>query len=127
LVLPAPLGPSGRGEVEEAEARHRQETERLAAAGRRVREEVIRARALWEARHGALDRYPAALVGRARQHVGALTEAIQARQLAPREALGAQRTFIELLQAALEARLAEAVARAELLRAAGLPLPGVGS
>jgi cobalt-zinc-cadmium efflux system outer membrane protein len=125
LVLPAPLGPSGRGEVREAEARQRQEGERVEAVRRRVREEVARALATWQARRAALDRYPTALVGRARQHVLALREAIQARQLSPREALAAQRTFIELLQTELEARLAEAVARVELLRAAALPLPGV--
>jgi cobalt-zinc-cadmium efflux system outer membrane protein len=125
LPLPTPLGPSGRGEIQEAEALRRQEGYRLESVRRRVREEVTRALAEWRGRRALLDRYDPALIARARAHVQALGQAMQARQLAPREALVAQRGFIELLQGQLEARLAEATARVELMRAAGLPLPGV--
>jgi cobalt-zinc-cadmium efflux system outer membrane protein len=127
LFLPSPLAPSGRGEITEAEARRAQAEDRLEGVRRRVREEVERALASWQARRAALDRYALPLIRRAREHVLSLGEAIRARQLSPREALLAQRTFIELLQNHLEARLAETLARLELLRAAGLALPGVSS
>ncbi len=125
LFLPAPLGPSGKGEIEEAEARRSQSDLRIEAIRRRVREEIVSRLATWQARRAALDRHPPSLVERAHAHVVALADAVKNRQLAPREAVFAQRAFIELLQGHLEARLAEAVARIELLRVAGLPLPGV--
>lgn len=125
LVLPAPLGPSGRGEIAEAEARRHQANLQIEALRRRVREEVLVGLATWQARRSALDRYPPALVERARTHVIALADAVKGRQLAPREALPTQRAFIELLQGHLQARLAEALARSELLRVAALPIPGV--
>jgi cobalt-zinc-cadmium efflux system outer membrane protein len=125
LVLPAPLGPSGQGEIREAHARREQAALDVEALRRRVREEVGAALAAWQARREALGRFTPQLLARAREHVVALGEAVRTRQLSPREALLAQRAFIEILQSHLEARLAEAVSFVELGRVAALELPGV--
>jgi outer membrane protein, heavy metal efflux system len=125
LVLPTPLGPSGRGEIDEAEARRSQADQQIELLRRRVRSEVTEGIAVWQGRSAAVARYTPPLIERARAHVAALGDAVKNRQLAPREALLAQRSFIELLQGHLEARLGEAVARVQLLRVAALPMPGV--
>jgi len=126
LVLPSPLAPSGRGEIREGEARWAQVAFDAEAVRRRVREEVTCALTEYQSRRAALARFTPEILARARHHVAALADALRERQLAPREALVAQRSLIELLQGHIEARLGTALASVELERSAALPLPGVG-
>jgi cobalt-zinc-cadmium efflux system outer membrane protein len=124
LPLPAPVGRTRAGELEATRA------QRAAAAGsleqirRRVRLEVAQALAGLRARQGTLALFQDDLLARARTDLAALREGIASRQLTLREALAAQRSLIELLQAHLEARLAHALAWVELRRVVGLPLGG---
>ncbi len=122
LMLPAPLGPSRRGEIVEAQAHVEQaglETERLR---RKVRMEVERAVSSERSYSAELRLFPAERIRQAHASLRALAQALTARQLPIREALLAQRSLIELLQSHLRARLGYALARVERLRASGEPL-----
>ena len=72
-----------------------------------------------------IKRFQPDFVARLRRDLDALSDGIAAGQLSVREALLAERTIIETLQADAEARLAYARAFIELGRAAGRALPGV--
>jgi outer membrane protein, heavy metal efflux system len=122
VPLPAPVGRTRAGEIAATLARLRMAEGSLELARRRVRLEVAEAIAELQARQAALALYRGDLLARARRDLAALREAISSRQLPLREALLAQRSLIELLQANLEARLGCAAAWVELRRVAGLPL-----
>jgi cobalt-zinc-cadmium efflux system outer membrane protein len=128
IPLPAPIGRTRAGEIGEAIGRIRVAESSVELARRRVRLEVAEALAAFQARKGALDLFGGDLLPRARRDLAALREGIMSRQLSLRDAVVAQRSLIELLQAGIEARLAYAEARVELRRVAGVPLlPGAGA
>lgn len=120
LFLPAPLGPSRRGELDEASARAAQAGTTLEQVRRRVRLEVAQALALERAQAAALGLFPAALIQRATTDLRALAQAVAEQKLPLRDALLHQRSLIELLQAELQVHLESALARVDLLRATGL-------
>ena len=120
LPLPAPLGPSRRGEIREAQARVAQSEAELERVRRRVQQEVWQAAAAHRAQMEALALLTPAVVAQARMDLRALAQAVGARQLSLREALLSQRTLIELLQAQLHAQRGLLLSRVELLRATGL-------
>ena len=120
LPLPTPLGPSRRGEINEAQARVAQSEAELDRVRRRVQQEVWQAAAAHRAQMEALALLPPAVVEQARIDLRALAQAVGARQLPLREALLSQRTLIELLQAHLNAQRGLLLSRVELLRATGL-------
>lgn len=124
LPLPSVLASNRTGFIAEAEALHAQAETDVASVRRRVTVEVQRAVASRRSRAAVLQLIPADLVTRARRDLEVLSEAITSRQLSIREALLAQRSLIELLQADVAARFQVALADIELARAAGLPLPG---
>lgn len=120
VPLPAPLGPSRRGEISEAQARVVQSEAELDRVRRRVQQEVWQAAAAHHAQLEALALLTPAVVAQARMDLRALAQAVGARQLPLREALLSQRTLIELLQAHLNAQRGLLLSRVELLRATGL-------
>jgi cobalt-zinc-cadmium efflux system outer membrane protein len=122
LPLPAPVGRTRAGEIAETMAQLRAAESSQDLVRRRVRLEVARAEATLRARDGAAALFSGDLLARAQADLAALREAIASRQLTLREGLQWQRSLVELLQADIEARLARAIARVELLRVAGLPL-----
>jgi cobalt-zinc-cadmium efflux system outer membrane protein len=124
IPLPAPVGHTRAGEIAEATARVEQGRLAIDRVRRQVRAETARAFADYAARRSALSAIPPELLPRLRQDLAALAEGVTSRQLSIREALIAQRSLIETLQAALDAQLAFALAWVELHRAAVLPLPG---
>jgi cobalt-zinc-cadmium efflux system outer membrane protein len=119
LPLPAPLGPSRRGEIEEASAQIELAGTTLAGVRRRVRLEVAQAVAGERAQEAAVALFPPPLITRAEQDLRALAQAVATQRLLLREALLAQRSLIELLQAHVRAQLALALARVERQRAGG--------
>jgi cobalt-zinc-cadmium efflux system outer membrane protein len=121
LPLPSPVGRSRAGEIAETLAQIRAAESSQELVRRRVRLEVARARASFQARDAAAALFAGDLLGRAHADLSALREAIASRQLAFREGLQWQRSLIELLQADIEARLARAVAWVDLRRVVGLP------
>jgi cobalt-zinc-cadmium efflux system outer membrane protein len=122
IPLPAPVGRTRAGEIAETMAQIRAAESSEELVRRRVRLEVARAQATLEARQGAAGLFTGDLVKRARTNLSSLREAISSRQLSLREALSWQRSFIELLQADIEARLGSALASVDLRRVVGLPL-----
>jgi outer membrane protein TolC len=120
LPLPAPLGPSRRGEISEAQARVAQSEAELDRVRRRVQQEVWQAAAAHRAQMETLALLTPTIVEQARIDLRALAQAVGARQLPLREALLSQRTVIELLQAHLNAQRGLLLSRVELLRATGL-------
>lgn len=126
LPLPSPIGRTRAGEIAETLAQLRAAESSEELVRRRVRLEVVSARATLLARQGAAALFKGDLVQRARADLSALREAIGARQISLREGLMWQRSLIELLQADIEARLGGALALVELRRVAALPLVGAG-
>jgi cobalt-zinc-cadmium efflux system outer membrane protein len=127
LPLPSPIGRTRAGEIAEIIGNIRAAESSLELVRRRVRVEVARASAAYEARTEASALFAGDLVNRARADLRALGEGIASRQLSLREALVSQRSLIELLQTDIDTRLARALAWVELRRVAGLPLlPGAG-
>ena len=122
VPLPAPVGRTRAGEIAETIAGIRAAESSLELVRRRVRLEVARAAAAHKARTDASALFAGDLLARARTDLGALREGIASRQLSLREALIAQRSLIELLQADIEHRLARALAWVDLRRVAGIPL-----
>jgi cobalt-zinc-cadmium efflux system outer membrane protein len=122
LPLPSPVGRTRAGEIAETLARIRAAESSEDLVRRRVRLEVARALAALKASNAAIDLFAGDLLTRARADVSALREAIASRQLTLREGLQWQRSLIELLQADIETRLAQAIAAVELRRVVGLPL-----
>ena len=125
LPLPTPVGRTRAGEIAETIGQLRAAESSIELVRRRVRLEVARASAAYEARTEASRLFSTDLLGRARADLGALGEGIASRQLSLREALIAQRSLIELLQADIESRLSRALAWVDLRRVAGLPLVSV--
>jgi cobalt-zinc-cadmium efflux system outer membrane protein len=121
LPLPSPVGRTRAGEIAETLAQIRAAESSRDLVRRRVRLEVARARAAFQARNAAAALFAGDLLGRAHADLSALREAIASRQLTLREGLQWQRSLIELLQTDIEARLARAVAWVDLRRVVGLP------
>ncbi len=122
LPLPAPLGPSRAGELQASEAQVVQAGLTVERLRRQVRAEVLRAIARERSYAVQVRSFPAELAAQARTDLAALAQALSARQLAPREALLAQRSLVEFLMGHLEVRRGLALARVERLRATGQPL-----
>ncbi len=124
LPLPSPVGPGRAGEIAEALARAEQGRTSVEAVRRRVQKEVREALFTWRSRRAALSAFPEDLIPRLPEDLRAISRALSAGRLPVREALLSQRTLIELLQAHVQARVAHALARMVLWRAAGLPFEG---
>ena len=122
VPLPTPIGRTGAGEIAETIAHIRAAESSIELVRRRVRLEVARASAAYEARTEASRLFSSDLLGRARADLAALGEGIASRQLSLREALISQRSLIELLQTDIESRLGRALAWVEVRRVTGLPL-----
>ena len=126
IPIPTPLGPDRAGEIAELGARQRQAATSLEAVRRRVTVEVGRARESLRVANAALQLFPEGLTQRAGQHLTALSEEMGKGRLSVREATLTQRSFLELRQAHLAARLAAVLARIELARATGIDLTAEG-
>lgn len=122
LPLPSPVGRTRAGEIAETLAQIRAAEGSRDLVRRRVRLEVARAQAASRAREAGAALFTRDLLGRAHADLSSLREAISSRQLSLREGLQWQRSLVELLQADIETRLAQAVAGIELRRVVGLPL-----
>lgn len=125
IPLPSPVGRTNRGEIVETQARIEQDRIGVERVKRQVRLEVADAWTNLRARNQALAAFSPDFVARLRRDLGVLSDGLRAGQLSVREALLAERTLIETLQAHLEARLSYARAWIELRRASGRGLPGV--
>lgn len=125
IPLPAPLGQSRAGEIEETIARIRQSESSLDLVKRGVRVEATRAYADWQTSSEALGLFQSDLKARAGEDLDRIRDAIGSRQLSLREALLAQRSLVDFLLADIEARLNYSLAWANLMRVGGYPLPGM--
>lgn len=121
LPLPGPLGHLNTGEIASARARSEQMDTTVEQVRRQVRREVVAADTAVRTRAAALTLYRPAQLARARGEIAALREGLMTRQLSVREAMLAQRSLIDLLQADIAARLAYAQAIVELYRVIGQP------
>jgi cobalt-zinc-cadmium efflux system outer membrane protein len=126
LPLPAPVGRTRAGEIAETLAQIRAAESSHELVRRRVRMEVARAVAAFQARSSAGKLFAGDLLTRARADLASLRDAIASRQLTLREGLQWQRSLIELLQADIDVRLAQALAWVEVRRVVGLPLSSSG-
>jgi outer membrane protein, heavy metal efflux system len=126
LPLPGPIGQSRAGEIQETIAEIKVADASLALVRRRVQLDVHRAVAAYRSRLAASELFPADLVTRAQADLTALREAFASRQLPLRDALGWQRSLIELLQGAIDTWRERALAAIELRRVVGLPLLETG-
>jgi cobalt-zinc-cadmium efflux system outer membrane protein len=124
LPLPTPIGRTRAGEIAETVAEIRAAESSIEMVRRRVRLEVARGLAAYQARGQAAALFASDLLPRARADLLALREAIATRQLSLREGLLWQRSLIELLQADIEARLSLARTWVEVHRVTGLPFTG---
>ena len=127
VPLPAPLGHTRAGELAEARGQLDQAKASSESVRRRVSVEVAQAVAERDARREVLKLFPHDLLERARGDLKEIGVGLSSRQLSIREALIAQRSLIELLQADIGARAADALAWVEVNRAVGLPFPGMRS
>ena len=125
IPLPAPLGQDRAGEIEETIALIGQAKSNVELVKRNVRIEATQAYENWQTSSDALTLFPPELVGRANQDLDLIRQAIGSRQLSLREALLAQRSLVDLLLADIEARLNYSLARANLMRVGGYPVPGM--
>jgi outer membrane protein TolC len=126
VPLPAPIGQSRAGEIEESIARIHQAGNNLDLVKRGVRVEAARAYAEWQAASEALELFHPDLTKRSDEDLTRIREAIGSRQLSLRDALLAQRSLVELLLAGVTARLNYSVAWTNLMRVGGYSLPGIG-
>jgi cobalt-zinc-cadmium efflux system outer membrane protein len=128
VSLPIPVGGLvGRtnvGEIAEAEARSRRAAAERDWATRQVRGEAVVAFNAYATRRAEVDAFAPEELTRAEQTLRALAQEIEAGRLAVRDAVVAQQTLIELLQANVAARRALCLASVDLARAVGLPLDG---
>ena len=124
IPAPSPIWPSRAGEIAEAIGRIEAAQASTELLERRVELDVRSAWAADRARRAALVRYTPELIARAGTHLNNLAEAISSRQMSIRDALLAQRSLLDLLDGAIEARLELARAWIELRRAAGIDLTG---
>lgn len=124
LPLPSPVWPSRAGEIAEAIARIEAAQSSSDLLRRRVEIEVRAAWSAETARRSALARYTPELLARAGTDLTNLAEAISSRQLGMRDALLAQRSLVELLDAFIDARLEYARSWLDVRRSAGIDLTG---
>jgi outer membrane protein, heavy metal efflux system len=127
IPLPAPIGHTRAGELAEARGQLEQAKASSESVRRRVSVEVAQAVAERDARREVLKLFPHDLLERARGDLREIGVGLSSRQLSIREALLAQRSLIELLQADIGARAGSALAWVEVNRAVGLPFPGMRS
>jgi cobalt-zinc-cadmium efflux system outer membrane protein len=121
IPLPSPVGRTRAGEIAETLAQIRAAETSAELVRRRVRLEVARALAAFQAQNAAVALFARDLLARAKTDLASLREAITARQLTMREGLQWQRSLIELLQADIDVRLGQALSWVELRRVVGLP------
>lgn len=124
IRLPGNIGPSRKGEAQEARAAQAQSLVTTEGVRRRVRLEVARAHADLVARTATVALYAPAAIEAARRDLEALRDQVVAGRVPVRDALVLQRSFVDLLEKDIEARHALALASVELVRAAALPWPG---
>jgi outer membrane protein, heavy metal efflux system len=125
LTLPAPLGPSRRGERDEARAQALASDAEHENAKRRVLREVRNAHARLLAAVETLKLHPLARAHRMREELHALTEALLEGKMPVREALFSARALLEYVERSIDAVFDVAEARIALARAAALPLEEV--
>lgn len=124
IPLPAPVGRTYAGEIAEADAlAQRLEIERTRVE-RELRLEIADALATYTAHRLAVEALTPERMRRAEDSLRDLQVEIEAGRLGVREALVAQQTLIELLQASIAQRRALCLASVDLARALGIPLEG---
>jgi cobalt-zinc-cadmium efflux system outer membrane protein len=121
IPLPAPLGQTDRGRIQESRARARAAQADLAVAQREVRLEVMQAHTQLRAEREALAAHDEALLERAREDLIALAREIEAGRLDVGDALVAQQALIDLLGRHVEAKRRVAVASVRLVQVSGEP------
>lgn len=124
IPLPAPVGRTYAGEIAEADALSRRATIARSRVERELRLELAEARATYTAHRLAVEAMTPERLARAGESLRELEVEIEAGRLGVRDALLAQQTLIELLQANIAERRALCLASVELARALGLPLEG---
>ncbi|HWL87152.1 MAG TPA: TolC family protein, partial [Polyangiaceae bacterium] len=122
IPLPAPLGRTYAGEIAETEALAKRAGSEAVRVRRAVLLELATSAAAVTSRKQELALFDAARLARAEQALAAIAQELDARRLSVRDALLAQQTLVELLQANIEARRQLCLASAELARAAGIAL-----
>ncbi len=122
LPLPAPLGPSRAGEIVAAQAQVMQAGLAIERVRRQVRAEVLHAQKREQSYAAQARMFSAELATQARADLAALSQALSARTISPRDALLLERSLVEFLLSRVEIRRSLALSRIERLRAAGQPL-----
>jgi len=126
LALPIPLpGNVGRtyaGEIAEAEALASRAGSERRLIERGVRLELVSARQAYQSRSRELAVFTPEKLARAAQTLDDLRGQVEAGRLPVRDAIVAQQTLIDFIEAGLAARLELCLASVELARAAGFPL-----
>jgi cobalt-zinc-cadmium efflux system outer membrane protein len=122
LPLPAPLGQTRAGDIAEAEALTQRSMIATQQATRDVALQVAEARAEFETHEQAVRALSPERLLRARASLRDLQNEVEAGRVAVRDALLAQQTLLEMLQADLASRRAWCIASVSLARALGLAL-----
>jgi cobalt-zinc-cadmium efflux system outer membrane protein len=124
IPLPGNVGRTFVGEIAEAEALARQAATARSQLERDIALEVTTAAWTFKSRATEVLAFPAARTDRAERSLAHLAQEIDAGRLAVRDAIVAQRAFIDLLRGSVEARRAWCISSVNLARALGMPLEG---
>jgi cobalt-zinc-cadmium efflux system outer membrane protein len=124
IPLPGNVGRTFVGEIAEAEALARRAATARSQLERDILLEVTTAVRTFESRATEVLAFPTTRTARAEESLAHLAHEIEAGRLAVRDAVVAQRAFIDLLRGSVEARRAWCVSSVNLARALGMPLEG---
>ena len=119
IPLPAPIGRTYAGEIAEAEALAERASGEIERVRRSVRIEVLVAANAVASRRTEASTFDPDRIRRADEALTAIARELQARRLSVRDALLAEQSLVELLQAHVEARRQLCLASVELARATG--------
>jgi cobalt-zinc-cadmium efflux system outer membrane protein len=122
VPLPQPVGRTNAGEIAESVALGRRAALDAERLRRGARLDLTTARAELASREAELDAFPPGAADRAEKSLRDLADEIGAGRLAVRDAIVAEQSLIDLLEARVEAKRALCLASVDLARAAGLPL-----
>ena len=122
LPLPYPVGRTNAGEIAEAEALAEQAKTEVQRTQRALRANLAIARAEYSSRLEALQTFTPEQLARAEQTLHDTAEQVSAGRIGIRDAIFAERTLIEFLEANIEARRAACLASVALARAAGMAI-----
>ncbi|HMI84608.1 MAG TPA: TolC family protein [Polyangiaceae bacterium] len=124
IPIPGLVGRTYVGEIAEAEAHGRRAVAERDWAARQVLLEANVALNAYETRRAEVAAFTSEKIARAEETLRALGQEIEAGRLAVRDAIFAQQTLIELLQANVAAKRALCIASVDLARAVGIALDG---